>query len=98
MSGRSIWYSKVLCCFTKYVFLFCLQQKLKKRRRSHCACLLSFRFLNPALYKAAADKPEAFQAVVPKTYDLSGTPLEQVLGEIYKVFEYKLLAIIQLSI
>lgn len=43
------------------------------------------RFLNPALYKAAQEKPAAFRSITPKTYDLTGTPLEGVVGSSYKV-------------
>lgn len=54
----------------------------------HLLCepfVVSRRFLNPALYKAAVESPESFQAVLPKTYDVSGTPLEDVVGKSYQV-------------
>ncbi|CAM9792635.1 unnamed protein product, partial [Laminaria digitata] len=41
-------------------------------------------FLNPALYKAAEESASAFQAVVPRTYNLTGTPLEETLGPSYQ--------------
>ncbi|CAN0171587.1 unnamed protein product [Scytosiphon promiscuus] len=42
-------------------------------------------FLNPALYKAAEERPSTFQPVLPKTYNFSGTPLEETLGATYQV-------------
>lgn len=46
---------------------------------------LCYRFLNPALYKAAEESPSAFQRILPRTYNFTGTPLEDVLGASYKV-------------
>lgn len=50
--------------------------------------IIFVRFLNPALYKAAEESPSAFQAVLPKTYNFTGTPLEATLGTSYKVLSY----------
>eukprot|EP00904_Undaria_pinnatifida_P000763 jgi/Undpi1/10688/HiC_scaffold_29.g13136.m1 len=42
-------------------------------------------FLNPALYKAAEESPSVFQAVIPRTYNLTGTSLEETLGPSHQV-------------
>ncbi|CAM9420408.1 unnamed protein product [Ectocarpus sp. 4 AP-2014] len=42
-------------------------------------------FLNPALYKAAEDSSSAFQEILPKTYNFTGTPLEKTVGANYQV-------------
>ncbi|KAG5181952.1 peptidase S8/S53 domain-containing protein [Tribonema minus] len=42
-------------------------------------------FLNPVLYKMAAERPETFHNIAPRTYDLTGTEYEELLGANFTV-------------